>query len=95
MGGWEFKVRQAWQNKKLTFPPGPQTQSLRQRVWKTFSASFVPQPAENNTFCIIFEFLYVVAIVGFTQPLYSFDENDDAVVVIQLQNTLAVSVTVR
>jgi hypothetical protein len=33
----KFKVRQAWQNKKLTSPSPP-------------SASFVPQPAENNTY---------------------------------------------
>ncbi|CAB3981091.1 tandem-95 repeat, partial [Paramuricea clavata] len=35
-----------------------------------------------------------VAIVGFTQALYTVNENADAVVEVQLQNTLAVSVTV-
>ena len=40
-------------------------------------------------------FLHAVAVVGFTQALYEVDESQNAVVEIQLQDTLAISVTVR
>ena len=40
-------------------------------------------------------FLFLVAIAGFTQALYTVNENQNAVVEIQLQNTLAVAVTAR
>lgn len=38
---------------------------------------------------------FVVAVVGFTQEEYTVPENQDADVTINLQNTLAVSVSVR
>ena len=58
-GGWVGKVRQWWKATKTTelwnamWPEDPlhtQTHTPSRVLKKTFSASFVPQPAENHTY---------------------------------------------